>query len=259
MKKLLLYVTIAFALASCSSYKSVPYFKDVEQLKVDAPIEDAVIKPNDILSIVVSSVNPKAVATYNLTAATVLSEQPNNYLSTQPTLQNYLVDKDGEINFPALGVMKVSGMTKKRLEESITKKLMEVLTDKPIVTIRIINYRFSVLGEVNTPKTFTVANEKVNILEAIAMAGDLTIYGRRDNVKLIRENSEGKREVVTLNLNKSDIFTSPYYNLQQNDIIYVTPNKAKAKNSDVGNSTGLWFSATSILVSLASLIINILK
>lgn len=259
MKSLFFYITFALAFVSCSSYKNVPYFKDVEHLKVDVKPEDVVIKSNDILSIVVSSVNPKAVAAYNLTAATVLSELPNNSINTQPTLQNYLVNKDGEINFPALGVMKVAGMTKKELEAYVTAKLLEVLTDKPIVTVRIVNYRVSVLGEVNNPSTFTVANEKVNVLEAIAMAGDLTIYGRRDNVKLIRESNKGKREVITLNLNNSDIFSSPYYELQQNDIIYVTPNKAKAKNSDVGNSTGLWFSATSILVSLASLIINILK
>ena len=115
------------------------------------------------------------------------------------------------------------------------------------------------LGEVARPGTFTVSNEKVNVLEALAMAGDLTIWGMRDNVKLVREDAQGKREIVELDLTKSDIITSPYYYLQQNDILYVTPNKTKAKNSDIGSSTSLWFSATSILVSVASLLYNILK
>ena len=104
-----------------------------------------------------------------------------------------------------------------------------------------------------------MSNEKVNVLEALAMAGDMTVYGVRDNVKLIREDAAGKREIITLNLNSSDIVLSPYYYLKQNDILYVTPNKTKAKNSDIGNSTTLWFSATSILVSVASLIVNIVR
>ena len=124
---------------------------------------------------------------------------------------------------------------------------------------RIANYKISVLGEVARPGTFTVGNEKVNILEALAMAGDMTVYGIRDNVKLIREDATGKREIITLNLNNADLVLSPYYYLRQNDILYVTPNKTKAKNSDIGSSTTLWFSATSILVSIASLIVNIVR
>ena len=122
-----------------------------------------------------------------------------------------------------------------------------------------VNYKISVLGEVTSPGTFTVNNEKVNVLEALAMAGDMTIWGLRDNVKLIRENADGKREIILLNLNKADIIESPYYYMQQNDIIYVSPNKTKAKNSDIGQSTSLWVSGTSILVSIASLLVNIFK
>jgi len=129
----------------------------------------------------------------------------------------------------------------------------------PIVTVRMSNYKISVLGEVARPGTFTVSNEKVNVLEALAMAGDLTIWGMRDNVKLVREDATGKREIIELDLTNAEIITSPYYYLQQNDILYISPNKTKAKNSDVGQSTSLWFSATSILVSLASLLYNILK
>jgi polysaccharide biosynthesis/export protein len=108
-------------------------------------------------------------------------------------------------------------------------------------------------------KSFIAGNEKVNILEALAMAGDMTVYGVRDNVKLIREDAKGKREIINLNLNNAELVVSPYYYLRQNDIIYVTPNKTKAKNSDIGSSTSIWISATSILVSLASLLATILK
>ena len=117
----------------------------------------------------------------------------------------------------------------------------------------------SICSRITRPGTFTISNEKVNLLEALAMAGDMTVYGLRDNVKLIREDANGKQQIVTLDLNKAETILSPYYWLQQNDIVYVTPNKAKARNSDVGNSTSLWFSATSILVSIVSLLVNILK
>ena len=139
------------------------------------------------------------------------------------------------------------------------RELQPYLKESPIVTVRMANYKISVLGEVNRPGTFTVGNEKVNILEALAMAGDMTVYGVRDNVKLIREDAKGKREIINLNLNNAELVVSPYYYLRQNDIIYVTPNKTKAKNSDIGSSTSMWISATSILVSLASLLATILK
>ena len=141
----------------------------------------------------------------------------------------------------------------------IVDKLKLYITETPIVTVRMVNYKISVIGEVTRPGTFTISNEKVNLLEALAMAGDMTVYGLRDNVRLIREDSSGKQQIITLDLNKAETILSPYYWLQQNDIIYVTPNKAKDRNSDIGNSTSLWFSASSILVSLASLLFNILK
>ena len=130
---------------------------------------------------------------------------------------------------------------------------------KFIVNVRMTNYKISVIGEVARPNTYTISNEKVNVFEALALAGDLTIYGKRDGVKLIREDINGRKEVVNLNLNDANIINSPYYYLQQNDVLYVEPNKAKAKNSDIGNSTTLWFSATSIMISLTSLLYNILN
>jgi polysaccharide export outer membrane protein len=131
--------------------------------------------------------------------------------------------------------------------------------ENPIVTVRMSSYKVSVLGEVNRPGSFTVSKEKVSILEALALAGDLTIYGVRNNVQLIREDAAGQKSIHLLNLNDANIINSPYYYLQQNDVVYVTPNKVKAQNSSVGSMTTLWFSATSILISLTSLLYNILK
>ena len=167
------------------------------------------------------------------------------------------MDNDGQIDFPVLGRLKVGGLTKREAEGMIREKLLPYLKETPIVTVRMTNYKISVIGEVNRPGTFTVSNEKINVLEALAMAGDMTVYGLRDNVKLIREDATGKRQIVELDLNDADLVMSPYYYMQQNDILYVTPNKAKAKNSDIGNSTTIWVSVTSILVSIASLVVNI--
>ena len=171
------------------------------------------------------------------------------------------IDHAGDQEFEKKGWAKIDSIRKLTtpLQQEIWKKELEYMKEAPIVTVRMVNYKISVIGEVTRPGTFTISNEKVNLLEALAMAGDMTVYGLRDNVKLIREDATGKQEIITLDLNKSETILSPYYWLQQNDVVYVTPNKAKARNSDIGNSTSLWFSATSILVSLASLLFNILK
>jgi len=207
---------------------------------------------------VVSCTSPELAVPFNLTVAT--SSNVNlNYATTQPVLQQYLVDNEGKIYFPVLGELNVGGLTKREAERLIVEKLKPYIKETPIVTVRMVNYKISVLGEVNRPGTFTISNEKVNLLEALAMAGDMTVYGLRDDIKLIREDADGKQMIVSLDLNKAETILSPYYWLRQNDIVYVTPNKAKARNSDIGSSTSLWFSATSILVSLASLLFNILK
>ena len=235
MKQLGYCVLTVFLLAACQSYKKVPYLQDAEVVLYstqDTQLYDAKIMPKDLLTIVVSCTSPELAAPFNLTVATQ-SNAVQNYTTTQPVLQQYLVDNEGNINFPVLGELHVGGLTKKATEQMIVEKLK--------------------------PYTFTISNEKVNILEALAMAGDMTVYGLRDDVKLIRENANGKQEIIPLDLNKAETILSPYYYLQQNDIIYVTPNKAKARNSDIGTSTSLWFSATSILVSIASLLFNILK
>lgn len=261
--RLLPCVVAIFLFVSCQSYKKVPYLQDVEAVERTVQQEnlyDAKIMPKDLLTIVVSCTSPELAVPFNLTVASPASVATgNSSLTTQPVLQPYLVDNEGKINFPVLGELKVGGLTKKEAEQLIVEKLKPYIKETPIVTVRMVNYKISVLGEVARPGTFTISNEKVNLLEALAMAGDMTVWGVRDNVKLIREGNSGKQEIVTLDMNSAETILSPYYWLQQNDIVYVTPNKAKARNSDIGNSTSLWFSATSILVSLASLLVTIFK
>ena len=260
----LLLILLPFILVACQSYKKVPYFQDVDivnQAEQQEKLYDARIMPKDLLTIVVSCTNPELAIPFNLTVASnaAMAASTSSYVTTQPVLQPYLVDNEGNINFPVLGELKLGGLTKKEAERLIIDKLKPYMKEIPIVTVSMVNYKISVIGEVGRPGTFTISNEKVNLLEALAMAGDMTVYGLRDNVKLIREDANGKQQIVTLNLNNAETILSPYYWLQQNDIVYVTPNKAKARNSDVGNSTSLWFSATSILVSIVSLLVNILK
>jgi len=249
-------------MVSCTSYKNVPYLQNPEVVNsyVDSlPMYDAQIMPKDLLTITVNTSDPEAAAPFNLVVQSPINVARTSNLTQQPSLQQYLVNNEGFIDFPVLGRLKVGGLTKNQAEDLIREKLGDYLRETPIVTVRMSNYKIAVLGEVARPGMFTVNNEKVNIFEALAMAGDLTVWGIRDNVKLIREDATGKREIINLNLNNAEIVTCPYYYLQQNDILYVSPNKTKAKNSDIGQSTSLWFSATSILVSIASLLVTIFR
>lgn len=264
-KSLIILLLLPLLLAGCQSYKKVPYLQDALQEvaagdigMADMPLYDARIMPKDLLTIVVSCPEePELAIPFNLTMTIPLSKE--NYLTSQPVLQQYLVDNKGNIDFPVIGNIHIGGLTKSEAEQLIKDKLQPQFREVPIVTVRMVNYKISVIGEVAHPGTFTISNEKVNIFEVLAMAGDMTVYGIRDKVKLIREDNQGKREIITLNLNDSDIINSPYYYLQQNDILYVTPNKTVSKNSGISNSTTIWISVVGTLVSLASLITTIIK
>ena len=181
--------------------------------------------------------------------------------SSQGSLQGYLVDNNGNIEFPVVGTLHVGGLTKKQAEDLVKSKIKPYLADSenPIVTVRMASYHVSVIGEVTKPGIISVPQEKMSVLEALAQAGDLTIYGKRDNVLLIRQDAEGEKHTYRMNLNDANIINSPFYYLQQNDIIYVEPNKVKAQNSSIGSSTTLLMSGLSILTSIASLVVNILR
>lgn len=254
-------VAVAF-FASCSSQKNVAYFQNAQEVDLSNSqyLYDARIMPKDQLTITVSTTNDEAAVPFNLTVPTPMTAgQRSSY--SQAMLQMYLVDNDGNINFPVIGQVHVGGMTKSQAEKTILEKIRPFMaaTENPIVTVRMTGYQISVIGEVAHPGTFTVSREKISILEALAQAGDLTIYGQRKNVQLIREDSTGMKSIHYFDLTDANIINSPYFYLQQNDVVNVTPNKAKAQNSSVGSMTTLWFSATSILISLTSLLYNILK
>ena len=262
LKRLTLGALLAFLLVSCQSYKKVPYLQDtafVNDTEQSVRQTGVKVMPKDLLTIAVSCSTPELAAPFNLVNSGTASGTTVGQRTASSALQQYLVDNQGNINFPVLGEIHVGGLTKLEIENLIIDKLKVYLKEAPLVTVRIVNYRISVLGEVTKPGSFVVSNEKINLLEALAMAGDLTIYGMRDNVKLIRTGQDNKQEIITMDLNKAETVLSPYYQLQQNDIIYVTPNKTKAKNSDVGTSTGLWVSATSILFSLANILVILLN
>ena len=265
LKRLTLVALLAFLLVSCQSYKKVPYLQDTAFVNdTEQSIHQTGVKvmPKDLLTIAVSCSTPELAAPFNLANSGTASGTEGKTVGQgieSTALQQYLVDNQGNINFPVLGEIHVGGLTKLEIENLIVDKLKVYLKEAPLVTVRIVNYRISVLGEVTKPGSFVVSNEKINLLEALAMAGDLTIYGMRDNVKLIRTGQDNKQEIITMDLNKAETVLSPYYQLQQNDIIYVTPNKTKAKNSDIGTNTGLWLSSTSILVSLANILVILLN
>ena len=261
-RKAKLLLGVLLLLTGCTSYQKIPYLQDFETVNATEEVTamyDAHIRPKDLLTITVNTTDPEAAAPFNLTIQSAANSNLTQWVTQQAALQQYLVDNQGNIDFPVLGELHLGGLSMNEAESMIREKLQPFLKETPIVTVRMVNYKISVLGEVAKPGTFIINNEKVNVLEALAMAGDMTIWGLRDNVKLVREEENGKRNIVVLDLNRADIVKSPYYHLQQNDILYVSPNKTKAKNSDTGQSTSLWVSATSILVSIASLLVTIFK
>lgn len=206
-----------------------------------------------MLSIIVSGLDPVAVAPFNLPV--VGYENPgSDKLYSSPTLQSYLVDVDGNIDFPIVGKINLAGLSKSQATQRIYESLSPYLKDI-IVTIKFLNYKVSVMGEVQRPGQYSINNERVTVLDALALAGDMSIYGKRNNVLVIRENM-GKLEFARLNLNSDEVFTSPYYYLQQNDVVYVEPNNVKAIT---GLNISLYLSMITTLASVVSVIFAVSK
>lgn len=224
-------IGIVILLSSCVNTRQATYFNDQQDSEFKSVFEslEPVLQENDLLSISVTSLNPEASEIFNL--LNVSSNQTITSTGSISQASGYLVDKDGSIQFPFLGKLHVAGKTKENLRDKITEELVQrkLLLD-PIVDVRYLNYRVSVLGEVGNPSVSIIPNEKVTLLEALSLAGDLTIYARRDNVLLIREE-DGVKKLRRIDLTTSEIFTSPYYYLKSNDIIYVEPNKSKVAST----------------------------
>lgn len=218
------------------------------------------IHPDDLLSIMVNSKDPELALPFNLPMVTY-QLGTNQGASGQQRVLSYLVNAQGDIDFPILGKIRVEGMTRDQLSEYIKNRLIsEDLIKDPIVTVQFLNFKVSVMGEVLRPGSFNMNSDRITLLEALSMAGDLTIYGRRDRVAVIREEN-GERTVLYHDLRNSDIFNSPCYYLQQNDIVYVEPNKAKAQQSKINqnNSASVWLTAVSVLATITSLIVTLSK
>jgi len=252
-------------LASCAQVKNIAYFQDKA---IDHPEEidkhgGIVIQPKDMISIVVSSRNPELAAMFNLPMVTYQAGSEIVGNGGQQKLLGYVVDNDGYIDFPVLGKLPVAGLTRWELSSQIKDTLKEkgYISDA-VVTVEFMNFKISVIGEVNTPGTFTIEGDKVTVLQALSLAGDLTIFGERENVTVIRE-LDGERTFYNLNLCSVDMFKSPAYNLQQNDIVYVEPSEIKARQSTVDDKslrlTTIAISSGSLLVSVATLLATLLS
>lgn len=260
-------ILVLFLINSCNSEKRIAYFQkigtekdDLKFQKNSATTYDARIKSKDLLSITVVSSEPEASKIYNLIMPQIEDPSSQNSLYSQPSLQTYLVGNDGYISFPVFGKIKAAELTRNELELYLKKQLEPAFSKEiPIITIRITNYTVNVLGEVSKPGKYGTNNERITIFEGLALAGDMTIYGQRDNVKVLREKNDGTKEYYTLNLNDKNIIFSPAYYLEQNDVVYVEPNKSKLRSSNFGSAESFWISALSVLFSLASLIITVLK
>ena len=265
-KNATLVALMLLGLSSCVSTKDITYFQNKDEIDatLSRQLYDAKIMPKDILQIQVFSMTPEASEPFNLLKTkngSGSSSSSTSSTSNQASVYNYLVDNDGNVDMPIIGVVHLGGLTKNEAEQFIMSKIKPYLAEneKPVVHVRMVNYKFAVLGGVNKPGLYTTQNEKVSILEAIAQAGDLTTFAYRDRIYMIRENSDGQKEFHQLNIHDASIINSPYYYLQQNDVIYVEQKKIQARNAFISANTSIWFSLTSSLMSIATFILALTK
>ncbi|MCM1521224.1 MAG: polysaccharide biosynthesis/export family protein [Muribaculaceae bacterium] len=258
IKSLLAGSLMLLTLASCHTTKSsLPYFEDISTVKEGTlPMASYMpeIRPDDELFINVSSTDPTASAVYNMPAYNPMTRQS---FGVSVTAQNhtYVVSTDGDIDFPMLGKIHVAGMNTEQLADLLTKRISATV-DNPIVTVRLTNFQINVAGEVKNPGQYPVSRNRMTILDALTAAGDLTEYGERSNVLVIREEN-GERKFAHLDLNSSEVLTSPYYYLQQNDYIYVEPNAIREANSRYNQNNAYKLTVTSTIVSAASVIASL--
>lgn len=241
-------------LSSCVSREKIVYFQDIEKLAQNSSMvkPSLTFKPNDMISIIVSATPLESTRPFNLITEGRPAVNGSDIFLNNTQQLGYLVDSEGNIHFPELGIIHVEGLTPKELNDYLTKELTAYIKN-PIVNIHIINFTVSILGEVNRPGTYPVSGEKISIAEALGMAGDLTIYGKRDNVLVIRENGDTKNYAY-LDFRSADLMDSEYYYLKQNDVVYVEPNKAQRNSAAFNRNAGIYISIASLLISIIVLI-----
>lgn len=266
-KNILVIVAVAIVglLSSCGSQKQITYLQNTTP-GVSYPINQSskiVARPGDKLSIVVTCADPQTSALFSLmTSHRSITSAPSSTggVSGEGSMSDYTVDNAGYITFPILGKVHVGGLNREQISELIHNDLVsKQLVKDPVVVTEFVNLHYSITGEVNSPGTYAITNDRVTILEALAEAGDLTIYGRRDNIKVIREE-DGKRTTYLVDMRDDSLFDSPAYYLQQNDVIYVEPNGTRSGQASVNEnnwkSVSLWLTLASFVTSIAVLIIK---
>lgn len=242
---------VLFLTTSCASRKDLVYLQGGSNAKELVSYEP-VLQPDDVVMIVISSENPEVAAPYNLKAITVQGDSENT-IGTQ-RMQTYILDKEGKIEFPLLGSIALGGLTKTQAVAKLKELLKDHVSDA-VINFRILNFKVTILGEVQKPGTYSVASERITLLEAIGMSGDLTIYGNRTNVLLIREKN-GTKTMERIDLTKSDFLNSSAYYLSQNDVVYVEPNKTRINSSAIGPNLTVGISALSLIVTIIALTVK---
>ena len=246
---------MSLLLSACGVNKKIIYFQSDEDTSITIERSySPVFKPNDLLSIVVTADNAEAAVPFNLTDSPLIVQPTNTgYTSGAPAKSGYLLDSNGDIKMPVIGSLNLKGLNRTEASLLIKTKLETYLTN-PIVQIRILNFKVTILGDVKNPGSFSIPNERITLLEALGLAGDLNITGSRTNVKVIR-NSDGKESHHTVDLTSQDLFKSNVYYLEQNDVVYVEPNAAARTQSTVWAKTGPFFiSISSLLVSTIAIL-----
>ena len=263
MKYFIPKITIPFLFAllffSCASKQDLVYYQNIDTLAATEKLNSYEIKiqPDDLLMIIVSADDAESAQPFNLTSVSVPSSLGLNTIGGQQSIQTYLVDTHGTINFPVLGKLQIGGLSRSELLQLLETRIAKYIKN-PIINIRRMNFKVSVQGEVNVPGTYTINSDRVTLMEALSMSKDLTIYGRRNNILIIRE-IDGVKSYNRVDVTKADFINSPFYYLAQNDVIYVEPNKAKINGAAVGANSGVLISISSLAITLISLIITITK
>ena len=257
MKKIITLLVIIGLLSSCATKDDVVYFNGMSSADNSIGLDSysPTYHIDDELIIVVNALDNEAAKPFNKTSVSMAQDLLD--ARGRERIQTYRVFPNGNINFPVLGEIKMAGLSRSQATTMLQEKLTDYIKN-PIVDIETVNYRITVLGEVARPGTYTAVNERITLVEAISMAGDLTIYGERENV-LVIQDYDGKKTYTRVNLKSNELFNSPVYYLSQNDVVYVEPNKTRAKNSAIGAQTGVILTSISLLVSMTALIVTIIN
>ncbi len=248
--KYIVLIVISILFTSCVSRNKIVYMNNIDNSKSyeSSKQYEPTLQPDDLLSIIISAENPEITIPFNLPQIQGNYEINNN----QNGIKTYLIDNDGFIEFPVIGKVKLAGLTR----TNANKKLVQILSEyikNPGVNLRILNYKISVLGEVTKPGSYTIPSERITILEALSLAGDITIYGVRNNVLIIRE-IDGKKTYNRVDITNADFLNSPFYYLAQNDVVFIEPNKTKVNSSVIGPNASVILSGMTVLISLLILL-----